>query len=168
MLAHWNVVATAATLQLPHLPALLRPQGAFVHTDFRGVMVGLADDHEALPGTLPARAERRPDALGALARLMPVERSFAFTPEDLLPQLERAVAAYLEEIDSQSFHVRMERRGHKSELHRQPVAQALDRHPRAALEMRGAHARVDFADPALIVVVEAIGDTCGVGCLPRR
>lgn len=167
MLTHWNVLATAHTLQFRPLQRMLRAFGSFTETPFPGVLVGIVTRPEALFEALVTAERERPGLLRPLARMLPIERTFAFTLETLEDALRQAVLPYAETIGNGTFYVRMERRGHKGELHSQPLEQALDHALETHLEARGRHPAVDFADPDVIVAIETVGDICGVGLLPR-
>jgi len=145
----------------------VRRLGDFWWTPFLGLLVGRVEDHEAFCEQLHRSEEERPGFLRPLARLVPIDRTFAFRVEDLTAQLERAVLAYADRIDSGSFYVRIERRGHAGAIHSQPLEQELDRTLLVQLRAQGATPFIDFKDPDAIVAVELIGDECGVGLITR-
>lgn len=102
-----------------------------------------------------------------MARLTPVDRTFTFQAKHLPAQLERAVLAYADQIDSGSFYVRIEQRGHAGGIHSQSLEQELDRILMSRLREQGAVPCIDFKDPDAIVAVELTGDECGVGLITR-
>lgn len=163
----WNVVVTAKDHEQRHLARLVKRLGDFWWTPFLGVLVGRVEDHEAFCDQLRRNEENRPEFLHPLARLIPIDRTFAFRVEDLAAQLGRAVLAYADRIDSGSFYVRIERRGDARDIHCQPLEQELDRTLMEHLQEQGAAPRIDFKDPDAIVAVELIGDECGVGLITR-
>jgi tRNA(Ser,Leu) C12 N-acetylase TAN1 len=141
--------------------------GDFWWTPFLGLLVGRVEDHEAFCEQLRRSEEERPGFLRPLARLIPIDRTFTFQVEHLPAQLEQAVLAYADRIDSGSFYVRIERRGHAGDIHSQPLEQELGRTLLAHLREQGAASLIDFKDPDAIVAVELIGDECGVGLITR-
>ncbi len=163
----WNVVLTAKDHEQRHLARLVKGLGEFWWTSFLGVLVGLVEDHEAFCDQLRRREADTPEFLHPLSRLVPIDRTFPFQAETLSVQLEPAVLAYADRIDSGSFYVRVERRGHAGTIHSQPLEQELDRVLMEYLRAQGAAPRIDFGDADAIVVVELIGDECGIGLITR-
>ena len=163
----WNVVVTAKDHEQRHLARCVRRLGDFWWTPFLGLLVGRVEDHEAFCEQLRRSEEERPGFLRPLARLIPIDRTFAFQVEHLPALLEQAVLAYADRIDSGSFYVRIERRGHAGDIHSQPLEQELGRTLLAHLREQGATPLIDFKDPDAIVAVELIGDECGVGLITR-
>jgi tRNA(Ser,Leu) C12 N-acetylase TAN1 len=167
VLRSWNVVVTAKDHKQRHLARLVRRLGDFWWTPFLGLLVGRVEDHEAFCEQLRLSEEERPGFVFPLARLIPIDRTFVFQVEHLPAQLEHAVLAYADRIDSGSFYIRIERRGHSGAIPGQQLEQALDRTLMVHLQEQGAAPRVDFKDPDVIVAVELIGDECGVGSITR-
>ena len=166
-LPSWNVVVTAKDHEQRHLARWVKRLGDFWWTPFLGLLVGRVEDHDAFCEQLRRGEEERPGFLRPLARLIPIDRTFTFQVEHLPAQLERAVLAYADRIDSGSFYVRIERRGHAGDIHSQPLEQELGRTLLAHLREQGAAPLIDFKDPDAIVAVELIGDECGVGLITR-
>lgn len=166
-LPSWNVVVTAKDHEQRHLARLVKRLGDFRWTPFLGLLVGRVEDHEAFCEQLCRSEEQRPGFLRPLARLIPIDRMFTFQVEHLPDQLARAVLAYADRIDSGSFYVRIERRGHAGDIHSQLLEQKLGRTLLTHLREQGAAPLIDFKDPDVIVAVELIGDECGVGLITR-
>lgn len=166
-LPSWNVVVTASDHEQRHLARQVKRLGDFWWTPFLGLLVGRVEDHEAFCEQLRRSEEERPGFLRPLARLIPIDRTFTLQVEQLPAQLERAVLAYADRIDSGSFYVRMERRGHAGAIHSQRLEQELGCTLLARLREEGATPLIDFKDPDVIVAVELIGDECGVGLITR-
>ena len=160
-------MVTAKDHEQRHLVRLVKRLGDFWRTPFLGLLVGRVEDHEAFCEQLRRSEEQRPGFLRSLARLIPIDRTFTFQVEHLPAQLERAVLAYADRIDSGSFYVRIERRGHAGDIHSQPLEQELGRTLLAHIREQGAAPLIDFKDPDAIVAVELIGDECGVGLITR-
>ncbi len=66
------------------------------------------------------------------------------------------------------FYVRLERRGLKGWIVLPEVERALDTFIETELSQMGRSAQVDFERPDAVVVVETVGDRCGVGFLTRE
>lgn len=163
----WNVVLTAKDHEQRHLARLVKRLGEFWWTSFLGVLVGRVEDHEAFCDQLLRREVDTPGFLHPLSRLVPIDRTFPFQPEQLSARLGPAVLAYADRIDSGSFSVRVERRGHAGIIHSQALEQELDRALMEYLRTQGAAPRLDFEDADAIVTVELIGDECGIGLITR-
>jgi tRNA(Ser,Leu) C12 N-acetylase TAN1 len=163
----WNVVVTAKDYEQRHLARCVKRLGDFWWTPFLGLLVGRVEDHEAFCEQLRRGEEERPGLLRPLARLIPIDRMFPFQVERLPAQLEQAVLAYADRIDSGSFYVRIERRGHAGDIRSQLLEQELGRMLTETLKERGADPHVDFKDPDTIVAVEIIEDECGIGLITR-
>lgn len=166
-LPSWNVVVAAKDHEQRHLARCVKRLGDFWWTPFLGLLVGRVADHDAFCEQLRRSEEERPGFLRPLARLIPIDRTFTFQVEHLPAQLEHAVLAYADRLDSGSFYVRIERRGHAGDIHSQPLEQELDRTLLAHLREQGAAPLIGFKDPDAIVAVELIGDECGVGLITR-
>lgn len=163
----WNVLATAKDQEQRHLARRLRRFGDFRWTEFGGVLIGRVEDHAAFFEQLRRHEEDRPGFLSPLSKLVPIERTFSFTLETFLPLLKEAIVPYLDRIGDGPFYVRMERRGHSGEIHAQAVEQELGRHVMEMLQVRGATPRIDYKNPEAIIVIETIGNECGVGLITR-
>lgn len=163
----WNVLATAKNREQRRLVRLVRGLGDFWWTPFLGVLVGRVEDHEAFCDQLRRREEQRPGALYPLARVVPIEDTFVCQPETLPGLLKEAVLRHADRIDSGAFYVRVECRGHAGASHIHELERELDRTVIQHLHSQGAAPRVDFKNPDAIVVLELIGDECGVGVLTR-
>lgn len=163
----WNVLATAREREHRHLAKRLKPFGDFWWTAFLGVLIGRVEDHEAFFEQWCRQEETDPGFLEPLAKLVPIDRTFDFTVETFVDQLKAAVLPYIEWIGSGSFYVRLERRGHRGDIHSPEVERLLDEVLREALEAKGKEPTISFKDPDLIVAVKTIGEMCGVGAIPR-
>lgn len=163
----WNVLATAKDLDQRHLAHRLRGLGDFRWTAFRGVLIGRVQDHETFFAQILRSEEAQPGLLDALAKLVPIEHTFEFTVETFPGRLKEIIMPYGRHIDGGSFYVRIERRGHKAEIHGQSLEQELDHLLCETLKAQGVTPTVNFKDPDLIVVVETLGNVYGVGSIPR-
>jgi len=165
--ATWNVLATAKNLEQRHLARRLKRFGDFRWAPYLGLLIGRVEDHQAFFDQLRRCEENEPGFLFPLARLVPLDRTFIFTTDTLVPLLTSEVLGYAEQIGSGSFHVRVERRGHKDEIHSRQVEQALAEALIEALSKRGHTPHVDFHDPDVIIAIEIVGNECGVGFITK-
>jgi tRNA(Ser,Leu) C12 N-acetylase TAN1 len=164
----WNVVATAEPGRDRDLLRELNQLGEFQRPGFRGVLVGrVADVHQFL------EAVRRAGEQGAkwvedLARALPVEQLFRFTPETFEQQLKEAVAPLVERMAGGTFYVRLERRGFKGRIVSPEVERALDTYVISLAAEHGKTLQVSFEDADYVVVAETVSETCGVALLTRE
>lgn len=163
----WNVLATAKDGEQRQLARMLKRFGDFHWARFLGVLVGRVEDHETFLTQLARCEETKPGFLRPLARLVPIERMFSFTMENLAAQLAEAVKTFTDRMGSGSFCVRVERRGHVGELHSQLMEREVGKLVLEALATKGLAATIVFKNPDAIIAVEIVGDECGVGLLPR-
>jgi tRNA(Ser,Leu) C12 N-acetylase TAN1 len=165
--ARWNVLATAKNHEQGHLARRLKQFGDFRWGPHVGILIGRVEDRQAFFERLHRREEDEPGFLFPLARVVPLDRTFPFEVDTLAEILTTEVLTYRDRIRNSSFYVRIERRGHKHEIHSQPIEQELDAALVEDLRRRGHAPRVDFKDPDVIVAVEIVGDKCGIGCVTK-
>ncbi len=163
----WNVLATAKNHEQGHLARLLKRFGDFGWAPYLGVLIGRVEDHEAFFEQLRRGEESAPGFLRPLARLVPLDRTFLFTTDTLIPLLKEELVGHIDHIGSGSFHVRLERRGHKGVIHSQQIEQELARIVADVQAQRGYIHRVDFKDPDVIIAIEIVGNECGVGFITK-
>lgn len=166
-MATWNVLVTAKNLEQRHLARRLKRFGDFRWAPYLGLLIGRVEDHEAFLDQLRRCEEEKPGFLFPLARLIPIDRTFVFTTDTLTPLLKEEVPGCADRIGSGSFYVRVERRGHKDEIHSRPIEQEFAAALVDELHRQGKMPRVDFKDPDVIVAVEIVGNECGIGVIPR-
>jgi tRNA(Ser,Leu) C12 N-acetylase TAN1 len=163
----WNLVATAHGGRRHDLVYALRPIVRLRRAGYAEVLLGRTDDLEGCLAQIRERADADPTfAAEVLARVVPVTRTFALAA-DVEAQLRAETAAFLDALVGKTFHVRVERRGHKQVVRSDRLERALGTALVAALETRGGAPRVTFTDPDVIVAVELIGEAGGVGLVPR-
>ena len=164
----FNVIVTLAgsTGRYFQLIRELNRFGEFHKTEFLGVIVGRVAETAAFFQAVDE--ERRQGGLAELGRVVPLDGVFLLRPETFTEQLQQAVLPYLEALSGKSFYVRLERRGHKRRIISPEVERGLDAWILAALERAGKSARIDFEHPDAVLVVETVGDRCGIGLLARE
>jgi tRNA(Ser,Leu) C12 N-acetylase TAN1 len=163
----WNLVVTAHGGRRHDLIHALRSIVKLTRAGYSEVLIGRTPDVDACLAGIATRAET--DAVFAtevLARVVPVARTFALAAE-IEPQLVAETATLLDALAGNSFHVRVERRGHRRLVQSDQLERRLGTALVDALGARGETPRVTFDDPDLIVAVELIGDAGGIGLVPR-
>ena len=167
--AGWNVIVTTLPGRPRFLAALkgLRRLGEFRATSFRDVCLGHVEDGGLfLEALLAARAGAETWAL-AVARAIPVEQTFAFTPETLAAQLKVVLAPLAVRMGAASFHLRLERRGLADLLPSGRIEREVADHLYSVAEARGVALHTSFDDPDYVLAAETVGAECGVALLSR-
>ena len=166
---NWNVIVTVAPGpdRQSRLLGQLRRLGDFKRTEFKNVCSGHVEDvAQFLEALRFARGNSEP-WLADLARVIPVEQTFSFTPETLTEQLKQAVVPLVSRMTEGSFHVRLERRGLHDQVMSQEVEPEVGEHLQALAEAAGKRLQVSFANADYVVAVETIGTQCGIALLDR-
>jgi tRNA(Ser,Leu) C12 N-acetylase TAN1 len=164
----WNVVVTSHEGTQRRLRRALWPLVRLTRSGFRNVFVGQVDDPAAFLAAVAELRATRPALDQWLGKVVPVERTFAVDPATFQDRLREEAAPFVERLAGRSFHVRVERRGHKGVIDSHACEQALGASLWAALDARGARPVVDFRDPDLVLVVELVGDTAGLALVNRE
>jgi len=138
--------------------------GHFWRTGFRDVIRGEVEDLQAFLQQVEERGIR------SLSRIVPIEKSFQFSPERAVEEFAEAAKPLIERIrKGESFCVKVERRGLKGAFSSAHVAREVGAFLSAALKERdGIEARVDLEDPDVVVVLETLGRWCGIGLISRE
>lgn len=165
----WNILVTAQPGPQHTRPLLngLRQYGEFHRTEFRDVCIGRVDDVTVFLDSVLAASEAHAGWTRHLSRIIPVERTFHFTPETLVTLLKDALMPFAERIDAGSLYVRVERRGLMGRVSSAEVERAVADHVFDIAGRRGKALRASFDDPDTIVVAETIGERCGLAFLTR-
>ena len=169
-LKDWNLILTVVPgpRHVRQVLDQLGRLGRFRPSSFKDVCIGQVDDVERF---LEAVRSARADAEGwanLVARVIPLQRVFTFTPESLATKLEEAVAPFVEGMQSGSFYVRVERRGLAGKIPTQQVERAAADHLFGLAQARGIHLATDFDNPDYVVVAETLGEQCGVALITRE
>jgi hypothetical protein len=167
----WNVLLTV--VPGPHhardLLGALSGRGRFAFSDFKDVILGQVADVPAFLAALLDAGAAGARWLANLARVIPVERRFHFSPESLESQLKQAAAALLDRVPAGgSFHVRLERRGLAGRVATQQIERAVAEHLFELGATRGIELRTAFDDPDFVVAAETVGEECGVALVTRE
>jgi len=142
----------------------LKELGDFSRTSFKDVIRGRVESLEAFLRELEKRN------IFTLSKVVPIEKSFTFSPTSAVEEFCEAVKSLLEKIrKGESFGVIVERRGLRGAFSSQEVAKEVGTFISKALEERdGEKPRVNLRDPDKAVVFETLGRWCGVGIMPKE
>jgi tRNA(Ser,Leu) C12 N-acetylase TAN1 len=165
----WNVIVTTESGRPRFVSALagLRRLGEFWTVPFKGVCVGRVADVPAFLEALREAKAHDERWAQAIARAIPVEQAFAFTPETLGEHLKSAVAPLAARIPAGGFHFRFERRGLAGKVRSNLIEQEVADYLFALAAARGVALHTSFSDPDTVLVAETVGEECGIALLPR-
>lgn len=164
----WNVLATAQEGAARDLKRLLKRFGKFRASGFRNVLIGEIADFPEFCGALAVEIERRPYARAWLGKVRPVQQTLPVDVANFATDVEAALAQMVDAIGSRTFHVRVERRGHKGILSTRDLELRFGDYLWGVLEERGFQPSVNFGDPEVVVAVEIVGDAAGISLIYRE
>jgi tRNA(Ser,Leu) C12 N-acetylase TAN1 len=166
----WNIVLTLqpGPGTVHETLDALHTFGEFRLTAFRYVCAGRVKDKTTFLDALLEAQQAGRRWTRHVARVVPLALTFEFAPQSLEAQLASAVASLVEEIDSGTFFVRVERRGLAEELDSGKLELAIADELFAAAEARGKTLRTAFSDPDYILLVETLDTACGVALITRE
>jgi tRNA(Ser,Leu) C12 N-acetylase TAN1 len=162
------VVTMASDGRFRHLMEELKPHGDFHRSEFLGVVIGRVEDPAAFLEVVREKTASQLIAFQDLGRVIPVERVFTFRAEDFAEKVCEAVRPYIGPLAGKRFYVRLERRGLKGKIISPEAERTVDAFIEEELLREGKSAQIDFDHPDAVVVVETIGDRCGVALLSRE
>jgi len=164
----WNVLVTAQEGAGRDLKRLLKRLGTFRSSGFRNVIIGQVAAVPEFCRALVAELDRRPYAQAWLGKVLPVHRTFPVDVGTFAEDAEAALAAVVDLVGARSFHVRVERRGHKGILSTRDLELRFGDYVWGALEAHGICPTVAFDDPEVVVAIEIAGDVAGISLIFRE
>ncbi len=166
--AQWNVLVTAQEGFGGDLRRALRPFGHFWWSRYRNVVLGRVEALDPFLASLTQMLEEKPSRQAWLGRVLPIDATFPVTHDDFLAEAERQIEPRLDEIVPDSFHVRVERRGHRGALRTDQLEREIGDFVVAALRQRGRAPRVRFDDAGTVIALEIVGATAGLALIGRE
>jgi len=159
-----ELVLTSHRYREGELLEALRNLGCFQNTDFKDVIRGDVENLEIFLQELEKRS------ILSLSRVVPIDKSFQFSPRMVVEEFSEAMRPLLERIrKGESFCVKVERRGLKGLFSSQQVAREVGTFISAVLEERdGEKPRVNLEDPDKAVIFETLDRWCGVGIISKE
>jgi len=168
MPAEWNLLVTAQEGAARDLKRFIRRQAVFRPGGFRNVFLGWHPDPLQFLRGLADSLAAKPFANHWLGKAVPMQHSFPVTLATFNDDLLRHLAGVVESLRDHSFHVRVRRRGHKGEMQTQELERRLGDFLWERLEGLGARPVVSFRDPDVILALEIVGSTAGIGLISRQ
>ena len=164
----WNILVTAREGGARTVWSELRRLAPLRRTGFRNVAIGRVVDFETFAAAVDTARHQKPFLDQTLGRVLPIERTFDVDVPTLAATLTDAARPLVDRLRGRSFHVRVERRGHKGVLDSSIVEHDLAERLCAVLRERGETPLVTFGDPDVVVVVELVGNVGGLGFVTRE
>jgi hypothetical protein len=161
------MLATSVEGQRDLLLAVLRRLGPFRGGGYRNIAVGMVDDPLAFVDQVGEALGTQRALKLSLARLIPIETTLPFDPNDPIAALGPAVLPFVDRLAGGPFFVRVERRGNKGTVHSAVLERELGTHVWEALAARGHTPKVSFVDAEAVLAVEILGDRAGLSVVPR-
>ncbi|MDJ0735478.1 MAG: THUMP domain-containing protein [Nostocaceae cyanobacterium] len=161
----WNVVVSVHEHGFKKAFKVLQGFGAVSQTGFLNLLAMKVRDIHQFLEILEHWLKKEPEEFAFLARVIPVTHTFQFqSPEEFASKAQETVVDFVPQLTGKSFHVRMHRRGFKGKLKSPDEERFLDGVLLEALEKTGKPGHITFDAPDAIVVVETIGQWCGMSC----
>jgi len=159
-----EVVLTSHRYGEKELLKQLKDLGVFYRTSFKDVIRGSVENLETFLQELEKKS------IFTLSRVVPIEKSFSFSPRSIFEEFCEAVKPLLEQIrNGDSFSVIVERRGLKRAFSSQEIAKEVGTFISKVLEERdGIKPRVNLRDPDKAVIFETLDRWCGIGIISKE
>jgi tRNA(Ser,Leu) C12 N-acetylase TAN1 len=167
IMQEWNVVVTVHNFK--RACDMLVAFGRVHRTDFYNTLVMKAQNVHQMLETLRERSLENHEFLTFLSRLIPVTSTFIFqSPEEFENKSKEITLAWVDELASKGFHVRMHRRGFKGRLSSHEEERFLDDILLEALRKAGTPGHITFENPDAIIAVETITNWAGLSLWTRE
>ena len=159
----WNVIVTIYQQGFRRAINALQKIGPTDRTLYYNVLAMKVDEPMVALEAIERLTEERPALYDAIARVAPAAFTFEFeSAERFRNGAESRLLGLLPKLAGRSFHVRVHRRGSKLDL-RTPEAERLFNNFIVTETGRfGAAARITFAEPDAIIVIDTVDDRAGI------
>jgi tRNA(Ser,Leu) C12 N-acetylase TAN1 len=164
----WNLIVTIYQQGFRRALRALQDIGPAERSQYHNVLVMKVDDPMKVLDAVERKTDERPALYDAIARVAPAMRSFEFQSSDSFK--DRATSAILEwlpDLTGRTFHVRLHRRGPKLELRTPDAERFFNDAIIEATTRAGMPARISFADPDAVIVIDTIDDRAGIAMWTR-
>ena len=165
----WNTIVTIYQHGFRRAIRALQAIGPTDRTAYYNVLVMKSDDPVAALETIQRLTEERPALYDAIARVAPAQFMFDFQSSQEFTKLaESFLLGFVPKLVGRSFHVRLHRRGSKLDLRTSEAEHVFDDFIVAATGKLGAPARITFAEPDAVIVIDTVDDRAGVAMWTRE
>ena len=165
----WNVVVSIYQDGYHRALRALAQLGQVQPSPYYNVLVMRVDNLLKLLSTVEQVTEKDPALYDAIARIAPAMREFEFHSAEEFKELTKAVVlGWTPQLIGRSFHVRLHLRGARHGLHATDMERFLDDEVVAATAETGAPAKISFAAPDAVIVIDTVDDRGGASIWTRQ
>jgi tRNA(Ser,Leu) C12 N-acetylase TAN1 len=166
----WNVVVSIYQDGFPRARRALAKLGDVRPTGYYNVLMMSADDDPLeLVSAVEQLTEEKPALYDAIARVAPAMQQFEFhSAGEFKERTKSIVLGWAPGLGGKSFHVRLHLRGAGHDLHSTDMEKFLDDALVEATALTGTRARISFANPDAVIVIDTIGDRGGASIWTRE
>jgi tRNA(Ser,Leu) C12 N-acetylase TAN1 len=164
----WNVIVTIYQQGFRRALRALEDIGPTERSPYHNVLVMKVDDPMSVLETVERLTDERPALYDAIARVAPAMRTFEFqSAASFKDNATSIMLEWLPGLTGRSFHVRLHRRGPGLDLRTPDGERFFDEAIIAATTAAKTPARISFADPDVVIVVDTIDDRAGLALWTR-
>lgn len=165
----WNAVISVREHGFRQAFDVFGDFGEVKRTEFFNILLLRARDVALMLETLRERAERSPESLAFLARLIPVTRTFIFnSPEEFEDRARTMILGWAQDLAGKSFFVRIHRRGFRGRIQSMDEERHLDTLLLVELEKSCKPGKISFEDPDAVIAIETVGTWAGLALFTRE
>lgn len=166
----WNVVVSIYQDGFSRARRALATLGHAQSAGYYNIlMMSVDDDPLELVSAIEQLTEEKPALYDAIARVAPAMQTFEFHSAEEFKQRTRSIVlGWASGLSAKSFHVRLHLRGAQHDLHAAELEKLLDAAVVEATASTGTRARISFANPDAVIVIDTIGDRGGASIWTRE
>jgi tRNA(Ser,Leu) C12 N-acetylase TAN1 len=165
----WNAVISVREHGFKRAFDVFDEFGEVKRTEFFNLLLLRAQDMPHMLDTLRERAEKSPESLVFLARLIPVTRTFIFhSPDEFEDRTKTTVLGWAPDLRGKSFFVRIHRRGFRGRIQSMDEERLLDTLLLEELEKSGKPGKISFDNPDAVIAIETVGTWAGLALFTRE
>jgi tRNA(Ser,Leu) C12 N-acetylase TAN1 len=159
---NWNVVISIYQDGFRRALRALAKLGQVQPSSYYNVLVMRVDDSLNLLSAVEQLTEQNPALYDAIARVAPAMQQFEFHSTEEFKERTRAIVlGWTAKLVGRCFHVRLHLRGAKHGLHATDMEKFLDDEVITATAQAGLQAKISFAAPDAVIVIDTIDDRGG-------
>jgi tRNA(Ser,Leu) C12 N-acetylase TAN1 len=164
MVEAWNVVVIGDGDREQDLLESLEEDGEFERSGFRDAVIG--DVEDIVEFLENAEQKKYP----YVKRVIPIDDAFMVSPERLIDKLKQRVEGYLDEVEpGETFGFRIEHRGLEGGISSKKVEREVSAYFFELVEkVYGRKPKVNVKRPDKLIVIEILGNRCGIGFITRE
>jgi tRNA(Ser,Leu) C12 N-acetylase TAN1 len=159
----WNVIVTICQQGFRRAVSALQRIGPTDRTPYYNVLVMKVDEPMVALEAIERMTEERPSLYDAIARVAPAGLTFEFqSAEHFRDCANSFLLGVVPRLVGHSFHVRLHRRGPMRDLRTPEAERLFDNFVLTATTESGNPARITFAEPDAVIVIDTVDDRAGI------